>query len=65
MAFIFNCSHEMALAANKSEYTPPKIVRRMEDDLKDLSSLINENVIFVHALSGSLKFIGATSRFPT
>ena len=33
MAFIFNCSHEMALAANKSEYTPPKIVKRMEEDL--------------------------------
>lgn len=45
MAFIFNCSHEMALAANKSEYTPPKIVKRMEEDLKDLSSLLNENVI--------------------
>lgn len=45
MAFIFNCSHEMALAANKSEYTPPKIVKRMEEDLKDLSSLLHENII--------------------
>lgn len=43
MAFIFNCSHEMALAANTNEYTPPKLVKMMEEDLKNLSSIINNH----------------------
>lgn len=32
--FIFNCSHEMALAANRSNYTPPQRIRQMEHDLQ-------------------------------
>lgn len=30
---LFNCSHEMALAANVNQYFPPKNIRQMEADL--------------------------------
>lgn len=31
--FVFNCSHEMALAANRSGYVPPRRIQQMEHDL--------------------------------
>ena len=37
--FLFNPSHEMALAANAARYTPTKHVQRMEADLAMLPSL--------------------------
>lgn len=37
--FLFNPSHEMALASDTSHYTPPKHIQRMEADLSMLPSL--------------------------
>ncbi len=37
--FLFNPSHEMALASGASHYTPPKHIQRMETDLSMLPSL--------------------------
>lgn len=34
---IFNCSNDMALAANVRQYFPPKRIMQMEEDLKDLA----------------------------
>lgn len=31
--FVFNCSHEMALAANRRNYSPPRSIQQMEHDL--------------------------------
>ena len=31
--FVFNCSHEMALAANRCNYSPPRRIQQMERDL--------------------------------
>lgn len=36
---IFNCSNDMALAANVRQYFPPKRILQMEEDLKELSRL--------------------------
>lgn len=33
--YIFNCSHEMALAAGRSNFTAPRPIRQMEHDLAD------------------------------
>ncbi len=35
---IFNCSNDMALAANVRQYLPPKRIQQMESDLADLAS---------------------------
>lgn len=37
MKSIFNCSNDMALAANVRQYVPPKRVKQMEEDLAHLS----------------------------
>lgn len=34
---LFNCSNDMALAANVRQYFPPKRIQQMEDDLKELA----------------------------
>lgn len=39
---IFNCSNDMALAANVRQYFPPKRIQQMEDDLKDLANYWEE-----------------------
>lgn len=36
---IFNCSNDMALAANVRQYFPPKRIMQMESELSDLSKL--------------------------
>ena len=33
---IFNCSNDMALAANVTQYLPPKRIQQMEEDLADI-----------------------------
>lgn len=37
LSTIFNCSNDMALAANVRQYFPPKRIQQMEDDLKELA----------------------------
>ena len=39
---LFNPSNDMALAANLRQYTPPRHIRQMEDDLRDLARLWDE-----------------------
>lgn len=39
---LFNPSNDMALAANLRQYTPPRPIRQMEDDLRDLARLWDE-----------------------
>lgn len=39
---IFNCSNDMALAANVRQYFPPKRIQQMEEDLKDLAQYWDE-----------------------
>ena len=39
---IFNCSNDMALAANVRQYFPPKRIMQMEDDLKELARYWDE-----------------------
>lgn len=39
---IFNCSNDMALAANVRQYFPPKRIQQMEEDLKDLANYWDE-----------------------
>ena len=36
---IFNCSNDMALAANVRQYLPPRRIQQMEADLADLSAV--------------------------
>jgi len=39
---IFNCSNDMALAANVRQYFPPKRIMQMEEDLRDLAQYWDE-----------------------
>ena len=39
---LFNCSNDMALAANVRQYLPPKRIQQMEEDLKDLAQYWDE-----------------------
>lgn len=39
---LFNCSNDMALAANVRQYFPPKRIQQMENDLKDLAQYWDE-----------------------
>lgn len=39
---IFNCSNDMALAANVRQYIPPKRIQQMENDLSSLSKQWND-----------------------
>lgn len=39
---IFNCSNDMALAANVRQYFPPKRIQQMEEELKDLARCWDE-----------------------
>jgi hypothetical protein len=41
--FLFNPSHEMALAANAARYTPTKHIQRMETDLAMLPALLADD----------------------
>lgn len=36
---LFNCSNDMALAANVRQYLPPRRIQQMEDDLAELAQL--------------------------
>lgn len=41
--FVFNCSHEMALAANRPGYVPPRRIQQMEHDLALLPLIWQED----------------------
>lgn len=51
---LFNPSHEMALAANATQYTPPKLIRQMETDLCRLPLLWAEEGDSVLTTEGSV-----------
>lgn len=56
--FIFNPSHELALAANTVQYTPPRMVQQMEDDLQAFPSLFadcNDEGVSVWGWNKSIK----------
>ena len=40
--YIFNPSHELALAADTQQYTPPRLVQMMENDLRDFPQLYTD-----------------------
>lgn len=52
LVFLFNPSHEMALADNSDNYTPTAVVRKMESDLALLPAVFCEERDFI-AVSGS------------
>lgn len=56
--YVFNPSHELALAANTVQYTPPRMVQQMEDDLHAFPSMFadcNEEGISVWGWNKSIK----------
>lgn len=64
---IFNCSNDMALAANVSPYFPPKRIQQMEDDLAELSQIWASDTIFYKSPLGQPRpwgwSLGTKARF--